>query len=73
MHKSSKSEAKKVSGFGGLTAVLRGCVRDYTVIKAFGGLVIFRAVAGNITSYSREIYAPLKASNPCYSMVFSQL
>ena len=33
----------------------------YTVIKAFGGLVIFRAIAGNITSYSREIYAPLKS------------
>ena len=33
----------------------------YTVIKAFGGLVIFRAIAGNINSYSREIYAPLKS------------
>ena len=32
-----------------------------SVIKAFGGLVIFRAIAGSITSYSREIYALLKS------------
>ena len=31
-----------------------------TVIKAFGGLVIYRAIAGK--------YIP--SSNPCYSMVF---
>ena len=43
-----------------------------TVIKAFGGLVTFCAIAGNITSGSREIYASLK-SNPCYCTVFSQL
>ena len=36
-------------------------ILSYTVIKEFGGLVIFRAIAGNITSYSREIYAPLKS------------
>ena len=29
----------------------------YTVTKTFGGLVIFCAIAGNITSYSREIFA----------------
>ena len=34
---------------------------QYTVIKAFGGLVIFRAIAENITSYSREIYGQLKS------------
>ena len=33
----------------------------YTVINAFGGLVILRAIAGNITSYSREIYGQLKS------------
>ena len=33
----------------------------YTVIKAFGGLVIYRAIAWNITSYSREIYSQLKS------------
>ena len=27
-----------------------------TGIKAFGGLVIFRAIAGNINSYSKHIY-----------------
>ena len=32
-----------------------------TVINAFGGLVILRAIAGNITSYSREIYSQLKS------------
>ena len=32
-----------------------------TVINAFGGLVILRAIAGNITSYSREIYGQLKS------------
>ena len=48
------------------------------MIKAFGGLVIFRAIAGNITSYSREIYAPLKSLLlhglfPSYSRIFPQL
>ncbi len=33
----------------------------HTVINAFGGLVILRAIAGNITSYSREIYGQLKS------------
>ena len=33
----------------------------YTVKKAFGGLVIYRAIAGNISSYSREIYSQLKS------------
>ena len=32
-----------------------------TVINAFVGLVILRAIAGNITSYSREIYGQLKS------------
>ena len=57
----------------------------YTVINAFGGLVIFRAIAGNINSYSREIYAPLKSLLwhgffpaiagfcPSYSWILSQL
>ena len=38
-----------------------GCPHSHTVIKAFGGLVIYRAIAGNITSYSREIYSQLKS------------
>ena len=33
----------------------------YTVTKTFGGLVIFCAIAGNITSYSREIFAQLNS------------
>ena len=33
----------------------------YTVINACGGLVILRAIAGNITSYSKEIYGQLKS------------
>ena len=33
----------------------------YTVINAFGGLVILRAIAGNITRYSREIYSQLRS------------
>ena len=36
-------------------------IAGYTVTKAFGGLVIFHAITGNITSYSREIYAQLKS------------
>ena len=35
--------------------------QPHTVINAFGGLVILRAIAGNITSYSREIYGQLKS------------
>ena len=33
----------------------------HTVIKAFLGLVIFHATAGNITSFNREIYAHQKS------------
>ena len=49
-----------------------------TVINAFGGLIIFRAIAGNITSYSREIYGQLKFPAiaqffPSYSWELSQL
>ena len=31
------------------------------MINAFGGLVILRTIAGNITSYSSEIYGQLKS------------
>ena len=46
---------------------------EHTVIKAFADLVIFRAIAGNITSYCWEIFAHLKGSIPCHSRDFFQL
>ena len=44
---------------------------SYTVIKAFGGLVKFRAIDGNINNLAGMQHMP--NSNPCYRTVFTQL
>ena len=47
-----------------ISMILRGDLTlhsTYSVIKAFAGLVIFRAIAGNITSYSCEIFGHLNS------------